>query len=166
MARHEDSIFAEARDAQGRRDLLRGQLQRAAELAGLVVIQQKAPLCQVLLPLRRLFQEFSSELESYIDLEETALFPNLLACVGGRPATDDLSEIVRLLKHGQDTLLRLLCEMSELTQGFLSPAGACHSYAQLLETLREIQTGLVWEFSLESEALFPRALSCAEASVV
>ena len=83
MAHREDSIFAEARDAQGRRDLLRGQLRGAVELVGLVVIEQKAPLCQVLLPLRRLFQEFSSELECYIELEETSLFPNLLACIDG-----------------------------------------------------------------------------------
>ena len=166
MSIQESSVFVETRDALGRHNLLRGQLSRATELALRVVVEQKPPLCQVLLPLHRLFQEFSSELESYIELEETALFPNVLAGVSGRIVSGDLSETIRLLKHGQDALLRILFEMCELTQGFLAPVGACASYMQLLETLRAIQTELVWEFCLESEVLFPRALAYAEASVV
>lgn len=130
-------------------------------MAGLAVIEQKPPLCHVLLPVRRLFQEFRSELESYIELEETDLFPKALAHFGTGVAAADLPETVRLLMHGQDTLLRLLSEMCELTGGFQAPADSCHSYAELLEVLRAIQTELVWE-CLESEALFPRALSYAE----
>jgi iron-sulfur cluster repair protein YtfE (RIC family) len=130
-------------------------------LADLAVIEQRPPLCHLLLPVRRLFQEFRSELESYIELEETDLFPKALAHSGGGVAPGDLPETVRLLMHGQDTLLRLLSEMCELTGGFQTPADSCHSYAELLEVLCAIQTELVWE-CLESEVLFPRALSYAE----
>ena len=166
MPNQECCVFAETRDALGRHNLLRGQLGRATELAARVVLEQKPPLCQVLLPLHRLFQEFSSELDSYIELEETALFPNVLASVSGRIVSADLSETVRLLKHGQDTLLRVLAEMCELTQGFLAPIGACPSYVELLQVLQAVQTELVWEFCLEAEVLFPRALAYAESSVM
>lgn len=162
IASQGSSVFAVTRDALDRHGLLRGHLQKAAELAGLAVIEQKPPLCRVLLPLHRLFQEFGSELESYIELEETALIPNLLAYIGGRVPTQDLTETVRLLRHGQDTLVLLLSDMCELTEGFLTPTESCHSYMELLVVLRAIQTELVCEFCLERDVLFPQALSYAE----
>jgi iron-sulfur cluster repair protein YtfE (RIC family) len=159
-ASQECSLFTQTLDALSRHKVLRGQLERAAELADLAVIEQKPPLCHVLLPVRRLFQEFRSELESYIELEESDLFPKALAHSGCFVAAKDLPETVRLLMHGQDTLLRLLAEMCEVTGGFQTPGDPCQSYAELLEVLRAIQTELVWE-CLESEVLFPRALSYA-----
>src|SRR5215469_12854058 len=70
-AGQECSLYSQTIEALSRHKVLRRQLERAAELADLAVIEQKPPLCHVLLPVRRLFQEFRSELESYIELEET-----------------------------------------------------------------------------------------------
>jgi regulator of cell morphogenesis and NO signaling len=147
------------------RNLLCSQLSKAVELLSRVVIEQRPPLCRVLLPLHRLFHEFSAELRSYIELEETDLVPNAMMALGPRATPGELSETVRLLRHGQETLLRLLAEMCELTQGFLAPSGACLSYVQLLDALRSIQTELVREFRLENEVLSPRALSCTRALI-
>jgi len=159
-ASQECSLFAQTLDALSRHKILRGQLERAAELSDLAVIEQKPPLCHILLPVRRLFQELRAELESYIELEETDLFPKTLAHIEGHVPAEGLPETVRLLMHGQDTLLRLLSEMCDLTGGFQTPGDSCHSYAEFLEVLRVIQTELIWE-CLESEALFPQALAYA-----
>jgi iron-sulfur cluster repair protein YtfE (RIC family) len=99
------------------------------------------------------FQEFGSELESYIELEETALIPNLLAYIGGRLPTQDVWETVRLLRHGKDALVRLLPEMCQLTEGFLTPTESCQSYTELLVVLRAIETELVCECLLERDVL-------------
>ncbi len=165
MSNEASSLFAETREVLERHAVLRTQLARADELAASVVIVQRPPLCRVLLPLHRLFQEFSAELESYLGLEENALFPDLLASFGSRLPAGDVIETVRLLKHGQEALSRVLSEMCELTQGFQPPEGVCLCYVELLDVLRAIQTELLLEFHREREALFPQALACVEALI-
>ena len=157
---------AEARELLDRHAVLRSRLVRVDELAASVVIEQRPPLCRILLPLHRLLQEFRAELESYLELEESALFPDLLASSGDRIPTEEVIETVRLLKHGQDALSRVLAEMRKLTQGFQAPAGVCLCYVELLAVLREIQAELVIKFHHERETLFPQALDCVEALVM
>ena len=157
------SFFPEAREVLDRHAVLRSQLEKAAGLADAVVIEQRPPLCRVLLPLHRLFQEFRAELESYLELQESTLFPHLLASFGTRLPAGDVIETVRLLKHGQEALSCVLSEMCELTQGFKAPDGVCLCYVELLDVLRAIQTELLLDFHLERKVLFHQALACVEA---
>jgi iron-sulfur cluster repair protein YtfE (RIC family) len=168
MSDQEPTAFMKARDSVRRHALLRGQLRKATELAIGVVVEQRAPLCNVFLPLHRLFQEFTDELESYIELEEAALFPDVKAAGRSGSAIAGASgrmETVRLLKHGKDALLRFLDEMCELTQGFLAPADACSSYVQLLDVLRAIQRELIGAFCQEDETVVPWATAFGETRV-
>lgn len=165
MSNQTSSLFTETREVLDRHAVLRSQLGRAGELAASVVVEQRPPLCRFLLPLHRLVQEFSAELESYLELEENTLFPDLLASFGRLPA-GDVIETVRLLKHGQEALSRVLSEICDLTQGFQAPDGVCLCYVELLDVLRAIQTELLLKFHREREMLFPQALSCVEALII
>ena len=144
--------------------VLRHRLERALEMAEAVVLQQKPPSCRTFLSLRRSFLEFSSELQSYLDREQIAVFPALqgrtswLQCM-------DLAETVGLLRRGQDGILCLMSDLCETTQGFETPVDACPCYGAFLDVLRDIRAAVLKQFDLENEEIFPNALSLAEASV-
>src|SRR5580658_5171982 len=107
-------------------DLLRQEMERAADLIGSVVVEQRPPLCRILLPLYRIFSEFRSDLEEHLDSQDTRVFPRLLELeVSLRedewpvaPA-EDVAEALRLLNYGQLGLTREVDEMRELTHGFI-----------------------------------------------
>jgi regulator of cell morphogenesis and NO signaling len=148
--------------------LLRKEVERAADLTASVVLEQRPPLCRTLLPLHRLFQEFSRELEDHLELQDTRLFPQLLdlevALYAGErplPRTDDVAEGLRLLKHGRVTLTSVLDEMRELTHGFAAPPEACECYGELLDVLAGIQMEIASEMRLES-ILVPQAAELLE----
>jgi regulator of cell morphogenesis and NO signaling len=149
--------------------LLRKELERAADLTGSVVVEQRPPLCRVLLPLYRLFQEFRGDLEDHLDSQDERLFPRLLEIEvalreGERPLAraEEVSEALRLLKYGQIALTRELDEMRELTNGFMAPADACECYGELLDVLAGIQMEVASEVRMEGSMLFPQAAELME----
>ena len=149
--------------------LLRKEVERAADLTGSVVVEQRPPLCRVLLPLYRLFQEFRSDLEDHLDSQDARLFPRLqeieVALREGErpsPCAEEVSEALRLLKYGQISLTRELDEMRELTHGFMAPADACECYGELLDVLAGIQMEVASEVRMEASMLFPQAAELME----
>jgi regulator of cell morphogenesis and NO signaling len=149
--------------------LLRKEVERAADLNSSVVVEQRPPLCRVLLPLYRLFQEFRRDLEDHLDSQDARLFPRLLEIEvalreGERPSpcVEDVSEALRLLKYGQISMTRELDEMRELTHGFMAPAGACECYGELLDVLAGIQMEVASEVRMEGSMLFPQAAELME----
>jgi iron-sulfur cluster repair protein YtfE (RIC family) len=58
--------------------LLRKEVERAADLTGSVIVEQRPPLCRTLLPLYRRFQGFRLDLEDHLDAQDARLFPHLL----------------------------------------------------------------------------------------
>jgi regulator of cell morphogenesis and NO signaling len=149
--------------------LLRKELARAADLTGSVVVEQRPPLCRILLPLYRLFQEFRRELEDHLDFQETHLFPLLLSLEAGLragerplPAVDDVSEALRLLGYGQIALTGVINEMRELTHGFTAPPDACECYGELLDVLAWIQTEVASEVRMENSMLVPQTAKLLE----
>ncbi|MGA3235863.1 MAG: hypothetical protein ABSG03_06155 [Bryobacteraceae bacterium] len=149
--------------------LLRKEVERAADLNSSVVVEQRPPLCRVLLPLYRLFQEFRRDLEDHLDSQDARLFPRLLEIEvalreGERsfPCVEEISEALRLLKYGQISLTRELDEMRELTDGFMAPAGACECYGELLDVLAGIQMEVASEVRMEGSMLFPQAAELME----
>jgi|SRR6185312_4552588 len=143
--------------------LLLKDLERAAGLVASAVVEQRPPLCRILLPLYRLFQEFRRDLESHLDAQDARLFPLLLrqesglkpdAANGPGSYAEEISEEVRLLKYGQLMLTGLIDEMRELTQGFTAPHEACKPYHKLLDVLAGIQTALEVEIQMEGKLVF------------
>ena len=143
---------------------LRSRLLTASELAETVVCEQEPPSCHAFLSLRRLFLEFSWELQSYFDLEESDLLPALRGR-NGCGQVRDLAETIRLLRFGQQAILPLLSEMCEATNGFEAPRDSCAAYAAFLDVLRAIQAEVLQQFHLENEEIFPNASALSEASV-
>ena len=149
--------------------LLRKEVERAADLTSSVVVEQRPPLCRVLLPLYRLFQEFRSDLEDHLDRLDVRLFPRLLEIEvalreGQRPSpcAGEVFEALRLLKYGQIALTRELDEMRELTKGFVAPPDACECYGELLDVLAGIQMEVASEVHMEGSMLFLRAAELME----
>lgn len=149
--------------------LLRKELERAADLTSSVVVEQRPPLCRILLPLYRLFSEFRGDLAEHLDLQDTRLFPRLLELEvalrdGDWPlgSAEDVAEVLRLLQYGHIGLTRLLDEMRELTHGFIAPPGACECYGELLDVLAGIQMEIASEIRMESTMLFPQAHDLVE----
>jgi iron-sulfur cluster repair protein YtfE (RIC family) len=149
--------------------LLRKEMERAAELTSSVVVEQRPPLCRILLPLYRLFSEFRDDLEDHLDSQDGQLFPRLMELEvalrdAHRPvaSTEDVSEILRLLKYGQIGLTRLLDEMRELTHGFIAPPDACECYGELLDVLAGLQMEVASEVRMEGSMLFPQAHDLVE----
>jgi regulator of cell morphogenesis and NO signaling len=129
-----------------------------------VVLEQRPPLCRILLPLHRLFQEFRTDLEDHLDSQDARLFPRLMEIEaalreGERPlpCAEEVSEALRLLKYGQIALTRELDEMRELTKGFTPPPDACECYGELLDVLAGIQMEVASEVRMEGSMLFPQA---------
>jgi len=149
--------------------LLRKEVERAACLTGSVVLEQRPPLCRVLLPLYRLFHEFRSDLDDHLESQDARLFPRLMeievALRAGKrplPSAEEVSEALRLLKYGQISLTSELDEMRELTHGFIAPPGACECYSELLDVLAGIQMEVASEVRMEGSMLFPRAAELME----
>ncbi len=140
---------------------LRKQLVRAIDFNSALVLERRQPLCAILLPLYRLFEQLRDELEDYLELEDADLFPSLLELDAGRFPAADVAETIRLLKYGQAALSSVMSEMREITQGFLAPPGGCASYVGLLHVLAAIRTELLLQFQLENDQLFPDALRLA-----
>lgn len=143
---------------------LRKSLAQAAELTGRAIIDQRPPLCRVLLPLYRLFQDLRREAEEHIELQRTRLFPTLLNLerlqrTGGEPAfvLDEVLETIRMLSQGQLALSGILDDMRDLTRGYQPPPDSCASYHSLLKALSAIHVELLSQFQVENDLVFPRA---------
>lgn len=149
--------------------LLRKEMERAAELTGSVVVEQRPPLCRTLLPLYRIFKEFRNDLEEHLDSQDSRLFPRLLELEFSLREdqwplgpVEDVSEALRLLNYGQLGLTRQLDEMRELTHGFIAPPDACECYGELLDVLAGIQMEVGSEVRMENAMLIPPAQDLVE----
>jgi iron-sulfur cluster repair protein YtfE (RIC family) len=149
--------------------LLNKEVARAADLIGSVVVEQRPPLCRILLPLFRLFQEFRRSLEDHLEVQERRLFPRLIdleiALQLGEQSgacADEVSEAMRLLKYGQIDVTNVLDEMRELTHSFVAPSGACECYGELLDVLASIQMEVASEIRMETNMLFEQAAELLE----
>jgi hypothetical protein len=69
---------------------LKMQLVRASDFNSALVLERRQPLCAILLPLHRLFEQLRDELEGYLELEDGVLPARLrkLGFLRGQDATD------------------------------------------------------------------------------
>ena len=102
--------------------------------------------------LTALLRRMAGEIEAHMKREELILFPAIEA--GGLPGID--AQIARMraqhANHAAD-----LARIRKLTDGFALPAGACSSWATLIEGLRDFADDLTEHLRLENEGVFARS---------
>ena len=99
----------------------------------------------------------AAELDAHMMKEEHVLFPMILA---GRGAQAGAPIRVMLMEH--DDAGTGLERIAELTDGFLSPVGACGTWRALFSGLRDLDEALRLHIHLENNVLFPSALGSSD----
>ena len=124
--------------------------------------------------LLRIFARFRRELESHMKREEVTLFPLIrrleIAFVQKQPLPQNsfgpLSNAIAFMNEDHDFEDRLLRMMSELTNGYESPADASPKYTELMRRLRRLAADMQCHVQIEDEVLFPQAVLIEESQMV
>jgi regulator of cell morphogenesis and NO signaling len=119
-----------------------------------------------LVELRSLYVQLVKELNTHFMKEEKVVFPFIKAIVqaqnsGGADALQDqlsLTEPIRIMESDHEAAGDILQQMSELTNGYIAPEGACNSYQFLFKKLKELDEDLHQHIHLENNLLFPKSL--------
>jgi regulator of cell morphogenesis and NO signaling len=129
------------------------------ELPRLAAMLDQAP------DIRRVFEPLREELENHLMKEEMMLFPLIrtLELAGERGTAAPLSHCgsvrnpIRVMEREHTHATAALAELSRLTAGYTSPAGA------LCDGLRALDADLRQHIRLEEDFLHPRAVAHASA---
>lgn len=119
-----------------------------------------------LVRLRTDFHALAQELSTHMMKEEMVLFPyiermeeSLLAGEPILPAPfGTVEHPITKMVHEHDSAGNLLRHMSQLSNGYTPPDGACTSYKTLYSALAEFERDLHQHVHLENNILFPRAV--------
>ncbi|MCC6677174.1 MAG: iron-sulfur cluster repair di-iron protein [Phycisphaerales bacterium] len=139
---------------------LRAELPRVAALVEKVfnAHASKDPRLEIL---RREFRLFSADLLSHMRKEEEVLFPAIRALEAGQAAPMSLDHPIAVMIHEHDDAGAALARMSELTDRFTPPAGACPTWMAMLGALRDIERDMHTHVHKENSILFPAAMKAA-----
>ncbi|MGZ3880434.1 MAG: iron-sulfur cluster repair di-iron protein [Flavisolibacter sp.] len=115
----------------------------------------------------RLYVTLAQELNEHFAKEEKVLFPFIKALVVAKQSgnTDVLHSQfsvagpIQMMEADHDAAGTLLEEISEVTNHYTAPQGACNSFQFLYRKLNELEDDLHQHIHLENNILFPKALS-------
>lgn len=115
----------------------------------------------------RLYVTLVQELNSHFAKEEKVLFPFIKTLVqakqtGNTPQLQtqfSLSGPIQMMEVDHDAAGNILAELSEMTNDYTAPAGACNSFQFLYRKLKDLDEDLHQHIHLENNILFPKALS-------
>jgi regulator of cell morphogenesis and NO signaling len=101
---------------------------------------------------------FCTEMRGHIRMEETTLFPAILAREEGREVQheEELMDPVELFEDEHEAAAGLLKRIWTLTSGFKAPEGAPAIQVKLYEACETLAKSLVRHIYLENEILFKR----------
>lgn len=150
---------------------MRRQMPRIDRLMDTVTCAHRAH-ADMLIELRRVFDTLRLEIDAHLMKEEAILFPyiqRLDAMVGGREEPEPMhcgtvANPIRQMEHEHDSAGNALAEIRSLTDNFTLPADACPTFAELYQSLQELEADLHEHIHLENNILFPKAIQ-AEAAV-
>jgi len=116
-----------------------------------------------LLEVQALFEKMATDLEEHMLHEEEALFPmcrdmSQLGTIKATPCGDRVGGPIQCMKNDHDQVKEELSRLSELTDGFVAPAGADVRYVEVLHQLESFAEDLVLHIHKEDHLLFPRAV--------
>ncbi len=102
-------------------------------------------------------QQLADVLEEYMDEEERALFPAIVA-----GARETVRQALPLVRRRQREIEQLLARVRTLADGYVAPEWGDRSYRVLMEELLALEEEITEELHLESCVLLPRMVSrCA-----
>jgi regulator of cell morphogenesis and NO signaling len=115
----------------------------------------------------RLYVTLVQELNSHFAKEEKVLFPFIKTLVQAKQTGNtqqlqsqfSLSGPIQMMEVDHDAAGDILGGLSEVTNNYTAPAGACNSFQFLYRKLKELDEDLHQHIHLENNILFPKALS-------
>lgn len=115
----------------------------------------------------RLYVTLVQELNSHFAKEEKVLFPFIKTLVQAKQTGNtqqlqsqfSLSGPIQMMEVDHDVAGDILVQLSEVTNKYSAPAGACNSFQFLYGKLKELDEDLHQHIHLENNILFPKALS-------
>jgi regulator of cell morphogenesis and NO signaling len=115
----------------------------------------------------RLYVTLAQELNSHFAKEEKILFPFIKALVvakqtGNTEALHNQFSVagpIQMMEADHDAAGEILAEISEVTNQYTAPQGACNSFQFLYRKLKELEDDLHQHIHLENNILFPKALN-------
>ena len=112
----------------------------------------------MLLAIRDEVDLFCREMRDHLRMEETALFPAILAKLQGREVEVDheLIEPLDLYADEHDAAAGLLKRIRVLTEGFVPPPGAQALQTELYAACKRLSESLARHIYLENQILFKR----------
>jgi len=118
-----------------------------------------------LLRVYHLYLSLTQELSSHFAKEEKVVFPFIKALVQAKQSgtTEHLSEFalsgpIQMMEADHDAAGEILGQLSEVTNNYTAPAGACNSFQFLYKKLKDLEEDLHQHIHLENNILFPKAL--------
>lgn len=118
-----------------------------------------------LLQVYHLYVSLTQELNAHFSKEEKILFPFIKALVQAKQSgsTEQLSEFalsgpIQMMEADHDAAGEILGQLSEVTNNYTAPAGACNSFQFLYKKLKDLDEDLHQHIHLENNILFPKAL--------
>ncbi|MDD8050458.1 MAG: iron-sulfur cluster repair di-iron protein [Verrucomicrobiota bacterium] len=112
--------------------------------------------------LAEVFGELQEELTQHMMKEERVLFPSICDLEAGRtPRTacgNHLHGPISVMEDEHDSAGRALARMSELSNHYQAPEGACNTFRALLDALAFLEKDLHQHIHKENNILFPKAM--------
>jgi regulator of cell morphogenesis and NO signaling len=144
---------------------LRDELPRLAQMAEKIVQAHGETHGESLVPLRNVFLELRSELESHMWKEEMVLFPLIRGLeaaerAGSKPPPAHCGSVnnpIRVMEHEHDAAGQALEQVRRITGDYAVPEDACNTYRAFFHELQEFEQDMHQHIHLENNILFPRA---------
>ncbi len=114
-----------------------------------------------------LYETLATELNDHFAKEEKVLFPFIKGLVQAKKSgnVDELQtrfsvqQPIQMMEADHDAAGEILSQISDVTNGFSAPDGACNSYEFLYRKLKALEDDLHQHIHLENNILFPKALA-------
>lgn len=147
-----------------------GEVPRLALLAARVV-QRHADDKPELLVIQQKVAEISAELAQHMAKEEMILFPHIAklerALVTGEPKPQGcfgtVANPIAMMTSEHDAAGTLMAEIRQLSNDYTPPLGACPTFHNFFNSLREFEADLHQHVHLENNILFPKAIALEQA---
>jgi len=118
-----------------------------------------------LLEIKKLIHEVSDELTLHMKKEELMLFPfikkmvnaNKLGTTVQAPPFGTVNNPIQMMEEEHDNAGSVFKRISELTNNYQTPDGACNTFKALYSKLEEFESDLHQHVHLENNILFPKS---------
>jgi len=116
--------------------------------------------------INKLFHALALELKSHMQKEEMILFPFIKALTAAkknnttlsRPGFGSIQNPINMMEQEHEGAGDIIKKITELTNNFTPPEGACNTFRALYAKLEEYQNDLFQHIHLENNILFPKAI--------